>query len=84
MSLWTVRIAAVALLIWGGWLARGTYERAHTAKALSTQVDAKNAALARITALQSQLDAAKEAEHDLPNGNDIGLSAGRVRLLPQR
>ncbi|OOY20898.1 hypothetical protein BMI86_10360 [Thioclava sp. DLFJ5-1] len=52
--------------------------------ALEGQLEATQRAQARVIALQSALDKAKEAERDLPNGTDCGLSAGRVRLLPQR
>lgn len=91
-------VAALGLLVaafGGGLLVRDAFCRAKVAgiereaekkraDAVERQLEATRKAQANVIALQSALDSAKEQERALPNGNDCGISAGRVRLLPQR
>lgn len=84
--LWAALVLAVAVAGWQSWRA----ERIAAACARARADAAADAAMvlkqaqADTASARAELNKAKEAERDLPNGNSCGLDAGRVRLLPGR
>lgn len=85
-ALWAALALAVAAAGWQSWrleLVQRAWaeERATRAEIESSQL---KRAFADLADARAALAEAKEAERALPNGDDCGLDAARVRLLPGR